>query len=490
MKRFIKKDKVGEYTLLNFLGDGTTAEVWSAISDDGSTTVALKIFHLTNSQDVSQLKEEYESTSHLVHNHIVVPEMNFVFDNHQVMVMKLCDRSLWQDLNLRQSRASSSEYYSEKELAKIILDVSSALKYLHFGQKVKNGEAREEIVIHNDIKPGNILLNENDGLNEYFLTDFGIIRNITGTVPKDKVKAIGLTYAYAPPERFEKKPTIHVNSDIFSLGASIYELTNGMGEVPLSSLLNHNKELARIEGNYSNRFKNLIMAMLDRDPYQRPDATKLYEMTSQYLNGNGWSAMQKSNTKDHICANCDYPLHSELTTCPNCLESANSKYNSSKVEDGKLDPQTTLKPECPQCQNELIAEGIPCSKCFPRFTCKKCGTGLESEFSKCNNCKSNYSWIKYVIALAFLIGISYLIKDYVFSNKESNIEYDQVSPYNHSGYACAIKDGKAGVVDKQLQAMSPFTYSRCVCGKLDIVLYDNNKKIIFEPTVKINNDGN
>ncbi len=480
MKRYRKNDKVGDYKLLNFLGDGTTAEVWSAKGIKGNDPVALKIFHITDGQDVNHIKEEYNSTSHLEHKNIIVPDENFEFENHQVMVMKLCDRSLWQDLNLRQSRATSSEYYSEKELAKIILDVSSALKYLHFDPKIKSGETREEIVIHNDIKPGNILLNETDGLHEYYLTDFGIIRNITGTVPKDKVQALGLTYAYAPPERFEKKPTVHVNSDIFSLGASIYELTNGMGDVPLSSMLNHNKDLAEIKGSYSNRFKNLIMAMLHRDPYRRPDATKIYDMTNQYLSGNGWSALPESNSKDEICSNCDYPLHNGLTVCPNCQV---PKSDTSKLkEKSNLNPQPISNKECPKCNTELLADGMPCPRCFPRFSCKICGSALDSEFSKCNHCNSN--WIKYLMVLAVIIVGSYLTMYYLNSKEQSDLEYDQVSSYNDQGYACAMRNGKAGVVDMQLQEISQFIYSRCVCGNSDIVLYDNNKKIIFEPTVK------
>ena len=511
---FRKGDIIGDYTLKDFLGEGTTAQVWAGIKEGENESVALKIFNHTNDLgEIEALKEEYGGTVHLEHNHIVTPDTLFEHNDQQVIVMKLCSRSLWQELNMRQSRSTTKEYFTERELAKVLSDVTAALVYLHFEPKLIGDNTREEIVIHNDIKPGNILMNDDGDLGVYYLTDFGIVRNIIYTIPKNKIQNIGLTYAYAPPERFESKPTIHVNSDIFSLGASIYELTNGIGDIPLAQLINHNKKIPPLEGSYTSRFKQLIAAMLSEDPYDRPDARVIYKLATDYLSGEGWGTIHgfeagKDGEDKHegSCPKCHYPLTNDNTSCPNCTEPIPCKKCDKPLnEDGlcancniicdicgsNYDSALSNCPTCPEsiycsaCGSELQYEGAPCSVCSPIYLCKKCQSPLSSEFAKCENCSSSMGFLKILIPLMLLALVGFFTKDFILSKSDTvnHTQYfDSISQFSKDGFACVLKDGKAGVIDSDNNLVEDLMYTRCVCTNGEITLYVNDKKTKFEPT--------
>ncbi len=113
-------------------------------------------------------------------------------------------------------------------LAKPMEQIASALDYAH-----------QQGVIHRDLKPGNILLDENDNA---YLSDFGIARvldsNLTGS-------AIIGTPAYMSPEQANGLP-LDARSDIYSLGVVLFELVTGRepfeAETPVALLLKHINE--------------------------------------------------------------------------------------------------------------------------------------------------------------------------------------------------------------------------------------------------------
>lgn len=110
---------------------------------------------------------------------------------------------------------------------------------------------QEPPVIHQDIKPDNILI---DISGRYLLTDFGISIKARNTLRKSIMKTEGSvgTLAYMGPERFSKYPLPIKASDVFSLGATLYELLTGM--VPFGEhgglLLQHGAEIPVLEGEW------------------------------------------------------------------------------------------------------------------------------------------------------------------------------------------------------------------------------------------------
>src|SRR5258708_25809970 len=114
------------------------------------------------------------------------------------------------------------EYCDTQKLATnarlgLFLQVCSAVQYAH-----------QRLIIHRDIKPGNILVNA-EAVPK--LLDFGIAKilesNEVGNQPEQTTSLVRLlTPHYASPEQVKGEP-ITTASDIYSLGVALYELLTG-----------------------------------------------------------------------------------------------------------------------------------------------------------------------------------------------------------------------------------------------------------------------
>ena len=113
-------------------------------------------------------------------------------------------------------------HFSERDAWKLLKDAASGLAYLH---------EMDPPVIHQDIKPENILIADNGS---YMLTDFGVSTkaksNMSQLSNEDKVFQSAGTFPYMPPEKFSKNTLPILASDIWSLGVTAYEML--MGDLP------------------------------------------------------------------------------------------------------------------------------------------------------------------------------------------------------------------------------------------------------------------
>ncbi|MBU3061124.1 protein kinase [Nocardia sp. NEAU-G5] len=103
-------------------------------------------------------------------------------------------------------------------VVRLITDAAGALDHAH---------ARG--VLHRDVKPANLLIENNQRLGERaMLTDFGIARTLDDTVT---LSGIAASFAYAAPERFTNAPSDH-SADIYSLGCTLFQLLTGQPPFP------------------------------------------------------------------------------------------------------------------------------------------------------------------------------------------------------------------------------------------------------------------
>ena len=102
-----------------------------------------------------------------------------------------------------------------------------------------------------------------------------------------KTEASVGTLAYMGPERFSKYPLRIKASDIFSLGATLYELLTGL--VPFGEhgglLLQHGAEIPALEGDWSDELKRLVEWCLQKETWERPSATEIRQYCEAHLNG-------------------------------------------------------------------------------------------------------------------------------------------------------------------------------------------------------------
>ncbi|HEY9683681.1 MAG TPA: serine/threonine-protein kinase [Oculatellaceae cyanobacterium] len=216
-----KLDK-GNYTIIHKAGVGGQGTVYFADTAKNSAvsrTVVLKEFVLPVFPDIRVRKKAAERfqteaavLSRLHHPRVVRFIDLFVEDHRAYVVMELVEGA-----NLKELVATSGPL-PESEVVKLASQMASVLSYLH---------EQEPPVIHRDLTPDNIILGE-DGLPK--LIDFSVAQELSSGVTGSVVGKPN----YIAPEQFRGKPK--TQSDIYSLGASMYYLLIGQDPPPITVL--------------------------------------------------------------------------------------------------------------------------------------------------------------------------------------------------------------------------------------------------------------
>lgn len=285
INKYIDKDGLfdGKYLLIRLLSsEGGTADVWlaedketedEALSDDDeelmkidgtAVLVAIKIYRPQSLMDVGGIhtfKKEYKTVFNCHHENLLKPiGFSIIDESVPYLVMPFCGKGSTEKL--------VGTLTKKDDLWKFIFDTASGLAYLH---------SCNPPIIHQDIKPANILIDEN---NNFCITDFGIsIKTDNQEEYYSDDESAGTTI-YMPPERFEENYQAMPESDIWSLGATIYELVTGdvpFGDTGGESQKNGNA-IPPITVNIPKEIKSLIYSCLNADPKKRPTATALTEI--------------------------------------------------------------------------------------------------------------------------------------------------------------------------------------------------------------------
>jgi serine/threonine protein kinase len=136
-------------------------------------------------------------------------------------------------------------------------------------------------ILHRDIKPQNILLDERSG--EPILTDFGLAR-LLGEAGMTSTGIFLGTPQYASPEQAKLLP-LDERSDLYSMGLVMFEMATGARPFVTDGLRNvldmHRSEPApapiKVDASVPNQFSNIILKCLEKEPSRRYDsADKLH----------------------------------------------------------------------------------------------------------------------------------------------------------------------------------------------------------------------
>ena len=202
----------GRYELEKLVGSGGMSNVFRAHDRLLERTVALKILHEQYTRDedyVERFRHEARAVAQLAHPNIVTVIDRGEQEGRQFIVFEYIDGDNLKELSNRGP-------LEVREAIRLTLQVARALAFAH-----------ERGLVHRDVKPQNVLLNE-DG--QAKVTDFGIARSLdvhgmtqTGTV-------LGTSDYIAPEQARGQK--VDPRTDIYSLGVVLYELLSG--EVPFS----------------------------------------------------------------------------------------------------------------------------------------------------------------------------------------------------------------------------------------------------------------
>ncbi len=135
------------------------------------------------------------------------------------------------------------------------------------------GEAHRNHIIHRDIKPQNIMLLKDGKIK---VMDFGVAKRPDVTTLTATDKAVGTVY-YMSPEQAAGKKNIDTRSDLYSLGAMMYELATGQtpfkGETPIAILVKHMQDdpvpPRQLNSSIPIGLEQIILCAMSKDPANR-----------------------------------------------------------------------------------------------------------------------------------------------------------------------------------------------------------------------------
>lgn len=255
---------LGKYELRERIGRGGMAEVYKAYHASLDRFVAVKVLHPFLGED-AEFKERFErearNVAQLRHPNIV-QVYDFEYDSDRelyYMVMEYIDGPTLRT-RIRYLQANG-ELMPIREAVDIVAKLASALAYAH-----------SRGMIHRDIKPGNIMLDEEGRV---VLTDFGIARIVGGVSATASGSMVG-TPAYMSPEQGLGQAGDN-RSDIYSLGVVLYQLLTGTtpfdADTPIAIVLKHvNEPLpppSSLNEDLSPELERILYKALGKDPDER-----------------------------------------------------------------------------------------------------------------------------------------------------------------------------------------------------------------------------
>lgn len=259
------------YFLERLLGRGNFSEVWLAKDTKTDINVALKIYAPATGLDDAGLNvfaREFSLVVNANHKNLLKPLYYDSYERKPFLVLPFCEKG---------SIMKEVGKLSEKDAWRLLRDVASGLAWLH---------NMNPPVIHQDIKPDNIMISETG---DFMITDFGVSTHVKSTLRKSMSAAFSSagTIAYMAPERFSKDNTPIMANDIYSLGATVYEMLTG--DTPFGDdgglIQMKGAEVPELKGDFSAQLKEVIARCLRTNPWERPTAEQLEKYAEEGLHG-------------------------------------------------------------------------------------------------------------------------------------------------------------------------------------------------------------
>src|SRR6266498_5283512 len=200
----------GDYELLEVIGRGGQGVVYRARQKSLNRTVALKVIglgHWATDAHLKRFRREAEAAASLDHSGIVPIYEVGERDGSCYFSMKLVEGGQLDAVVKR-------EPMPIRQAVELIAKVARTVHYAH-----------EHGILHRDIKPGNILLDQKGGPH---LTDFGLARLIeTESTVTRTMEVLGTPSYMAPEQAVGNNAAVSSVTDVYGLGAVLYQLLTG-----------------------------------------------------------------------------------------------------------------------------------------------------------------------------------------------------------------------------------------------------------------------
>ncbi len=219
---FVVGENVGQFKIVEYVGQGGMATIFKAYQTSLDRHVALKVIHPTLKNDqsfVARLTREATVVANLTHPNIVQVHDLVTSENIPFLVMQFIEGKTLKDVMLERK-------LTPNEVLDILRPVGEALTYAH-----------SRGVLHRDVKPSNIMIDKDGNV---FLTDFGLARiERSGESTMSHDMLIG-SPQYLSPEQ-ARSEQVDQRTDVYSLGIVLYEMFTGrapfLGDTPYATIM-------------------------------------------------------------------------------------------------------------------------------------------------------------------------------------------------------------------------------------------------------------
>jgi serine/threonine protein kinase/Tfp pilus assembly protein PilF len=248
----------GRYQIIEELGHGGMGRAYKVLDTDIKEKIALKLLR----PEIALDKETVER-----------------FSNELKLARKISHRNVCRMFDLGKAEGTTfitMEFVPGEDLKKLIRKMGQvgAARAVSIAKQVCEGlaEAHHLGVIHRDLKPQNIMVDEDGNAR---IMDFGIARSLSGKGITEAGVMIG-TPEYMSPEQAEGKE-VDQRSDIYSLGVILYEMMAGRppfeGDTPLAVVYKHKNDIPSDPRKWNPQIPRslvkLILKCLEKDPLKR-----------------------------------------------------------------------------------------------------------------------------------------------------------------------------------------------------------------------------
>jgi len=276
------------YEILEELGRGGMGVVYRARQAALKRMVALKMIlsgDHSSSEELLRFRDEAEAVAQLQHPNIVQ-----IHDIGEMSGLPYFSLEFVDGITLQQK--AGGEPLPVEEAAQMVETLARAMQYAH-----------QMNVVHRDLKPGNVLLTK-EGVPK--IADFGLAKRLDIDSSRTRTGTIVGTPKYMAPEQAQGGKNIGPLTDVYSLGAILYELLTGrapfLAATPMETVMlvldTEPVPPARLRPNLSRDIVTICLKCLQKDPGKRyDDAEALAEDLRRFQAGEPIMARPVSDTE-------------------------------------------------------------------------------------------------------------------------------------------------------------------------------------------------
>jgi serine/threonine-protein kinase len=262
-RRRIPPSLAARYADLQVAGEGAMGTVYRAMDPQLGRPVALKLLKSSDPAICRRFIAEARAQARIHHEHVCSVYEAGLADGEPYIVMQYIQGEPLSRLR---------EYLTLEQQVKLLQEVALAVH-----------EAHRQGLIHRDLKPGNILVEQReDGTWKPYVVDFGLARQVAEQGQTQTGEVLG-TPAYMSPEQVKGDVRkLDRRSDVYSLGATLYDVIAGrppfVSEQPWELLLMAVTEdpppLGQVKPDVPKNLETIVMKCLERKPARRYDSAR------------------------------------------------------------------------------------------------------------------------------------------------------------------------------------------------------------------------